>query len=182
MGRCRWVLALASLTGCDAVFDLELPAADAALADANLDLCPPSYAPVQGGATRYRFILDKHDWVLAQADCADDSSPPITHLVELDDLAELGAVRDAFPAPDPWEAHTGYARDTTGDPFVFHATTGTLLPLGSPLWAGMEPNGGDEDATFFGHNFNLADAPWAISRFYICECDGRPVTRTFDLR
>ncbi len=173
---------LALTPGCDRVLGLDdrTPLLDAAF-DANLDRCPASYAPIIGGATRYRFVAEVHDWSFAHDDCADDSVPEITHLVELDDQAELDAVRAAVPVLPPWEAWVGYARDLSGDPFVFHGTTGAPLLLGSPIWAGGEPNNGlgEEVVTYFGHNFDVADAPRTLRVGYLCECDGVAGDRVF---
>ena len=136
-----------------------------------------------GGETLYLFVPARTLWSVAQADCADDSSPSITHLVEFTDADEVRAVQAGAPFPSPWEAWTGYARDTGSNPYTFFATTGPLLPLDSTAWAGMEPDGstiaGEETVTFFGHNFYIADAPPTFANLAICECDGRLVTETF---
>jgi hypothetical protein len=175
--------------GCDTVFQLErdldaFVPPDASV-DASLAGCPASYQAVPGGETRYLFVPGASKWLGAQADCADDSSPSITHLVEFTDDAEVTAVQTAAPFLTPWTAWTGYARDTGSNPYVFYATTGPLLPLTSTAWAGGEPDGpasqSEETATFFGHNFRVVDGPANFDIPAICECDGRPVTRTFQV-
>ncbi|MCX5747229.1 MAG: C-type lectin domain-containing protein [Proteobacteria bacterium] len=188
MSQVSWCWMLLVLApGCDRVFGLtELsPPVDAATSDANLDAnldnCPSGYAPIVGGATRYRFVTELQNWEFAHDDCANDTSVAITHLVEFDDQAELDAVRAAFPVLAPWEAWVGYARDLAGDPHVFHGTTGVLLPLGSPVWAGGEPDNsaGDEVVTFFGNNFDVVDGPRPTPYRYVCECDGVAGDRVF---
>ena len=180
-------LALLLCAGCDRVFGLDRDV-DAGLPidgnfDASLAMCPPEYQPVPGAETRYLFVPTLRMWPEAQADCADDSPDSITHLVEFTDHVELEAVRTAVPFPSSWNAWTGYARDTGSNPYVFFASTGPVLPLGSPVWAPMEPDGpvsvSEETVTFFNYEHAVADGPPTLEAAYICECDGRPVTRTF---
>lgn len=179
-------------TGCDRVFGLELRDAglrsevrtDAPL-DASLELCPPSYQSVTGGETRYRFPQRQTTWNDAQDDCADDSAPSITHLIELGTVGELVAIQTVFPVTAAWQAWTGYARDQRSDPYLFFSTTGLTFGLSEPSWAPGEPNAdtqfGEETATFFSDDHEIYDGLSAGVIYFICECDGRLVTRTFDL-
>lgn len=182
----RWWMWFAVVlgTGCDRVFQLDRDIDAGDPADASLGACPSEYQPVPGGETLYLFVPAGKIWSDAQADCADDSSPSITHLVEFTDDVEVDAVQRAVPFGAPWGAWAGYARDTGSNPTVFFATTGPLLPLASTAWAGNEPDGftvpGEETVTFFGDNFRIADGPATLVGIgHVCECDGRPVTRTF---
>lgn len=166
----RWVIALACLSGCDVVL----------LDRSPLEDCPLDYARFGTETTRHRIVTTNSQWGPAQADCLDDTPEGITHLAVIDSFTEIDSIYTvAEPGQNLW---VGYARDLTGDPFTFFAVTGEPLDPASSLWAGNEPNnfGGDENAVLLedrGFNDDGADQ----NHDYVCECDGRQTTRTFQL-
>lgn len=166
-------------TGCELVFP---PTGAPGAPDAPVDLarCPSGYDAVLGAPSRYRYTNLDTAWADAAQACAADTPDAITHLVVYDDFRELEAVRDGVPFPFD-RLWAGFARDDGTDPTVFFAVTGGRLDRTSPLWEPGEPTGGSELATFVGDGFDLTDGPHDDSHPYICECDGNPATRPFDL-
>lgn len=193
----RWGLALIALAGCDKLFDIE--PVDPALADAaTIDavdspvdasrFCPTTYevfaeAP---SVSMYRWVGNNVAWASAEQDCVDDSPYPITHLVVFDRVGEMAAVRDVLDAKfGQFASHAGYARNVLDNPFEFYAVTGELLPQTRPPWNMNEPTGtvgaGEETTVRFESFADLVDQPWDTVLSYLCECDQRPETKTFDL-
>jgi len=175
-----WI-AVIGLAGCDKLFSLE-----------HLDEppeCPANYAPLAATRSVYRYVDETRLWDEAATDCNNDN-PGTTHLVVLDDAAELVAVRTLVTAAPPYNVHVGYARDTVaagGDPKVFYAVTGETLDLDAPtwdLWRQGEPDNymGIETIVFIEDDQDMTDGEPARMQRYVCECDGRPATRTFTLR
>ena len=82
--------------------------------------------------------------------------------------------------------NAGYARDTGSDPTQFYAVTGEAVPLTVPPWNANEPNNGggtgtEETTVWFSFYDDLVDSPYFAEQAYACECDHRPVTKTFTL-
>jgi hypothetical protein len=191
-----WLLSLVGIcSGCDEVWSIDRvpPPVDAAppidTAPIDATVCPGNYVTIPGQATKYRYGTPDRLWDEAAIDCNNDN-PGTTHLVTFDDLDELVAVRTIVAHPIPYNLHVGYARDTVaagGNDRVFYAVTGETLDLSSQLWdlwQQGEPNNYMmiETIVFIEHDKTLMDGEPSRSQFYVCECDGRPATRTFMLR
>ena len=175
------MIALVGLGGCDKLFSLSRldPPIDA-------PACPATYTSVERAKSKYRYVAQQRLWDEAAADCRNDDATN-THLVVFDDAAEIAAMRTLVADAQIYTLHVGYARDTDGDPRVFYAVTGETLDLMSPtwdLWQQGEPNNfnGIETIVFIEHDKSLMDGEPSRSQRYICECDGRPATRTFVIR
>jgi len=172
---------LAVLAGCDQVYGL----------DRDGEPCPADYLPI-AGAGAYKIVVEDTRWLLADAKCKRDTATAITHLVVFEDVVELGLVREAVDAQEPWEVAVGYARDATGDRTRFTAVTGAALEPDSPLWDVGEPNGTftdpdtnkvyEESIGLTSNFLQLFDAPpmYPLEGF-VCECDGEPATETFEV-
>ena len=190
-----WSVALVALLGCDKLFDVDhvtAPPADAAV-DAEtyfdaMEQCPGSYRPLDGAPTEsvYLWVPANNTWEEAEADCEADTIAKITHLVVFEDVAEMVAIRAELNSTiGTFNSHTGYARNTAGDPFEFFSVTGDALPRSGPPWNANEPTGiigvGEETTTRFESFRDLTDQPWNSQFNYLCECDHRRVTKTFTL-
>jgi hypothetical protein len=173
------IFLLFGLAGCDQLFQLQHIEPDAAL------MCPTDYVELAGQKTRYRYIPTPQPWQKANDDCNNDLDGK-THLVVFGDRDEILAVRTLVTDVMYYNVHVGYARNTAaagGDPMVFYAVTGETLDYESPqwgLWNPAEPNnfGGIETIVFIEHDKTLMDGEPTRNQQYICECDGRPATKT----
>lgn len=142
--------------------------------------CPTGYVQLVGTTSRYRMNINGEPaWVHA-ADCANDLANA-THLVAIDDFAELALVQgflDLYPF--------GFAGNTT---WIGAAQTrdrptddAWLAPNGSSLfsgWNGNEPNdGGTADqnhenfATLVKSETGMFDYRGDNRFAAVCECDG----------
>jgi hypothetical protein len=187
-----WCIALVALIGCDKLFDVDhvaKPPVDAAetFFDAP-EPCPNIYTewPEAPIVSRYRWVGQSIEWAAAEADCEDDSRGHITHLVVFDQPGEMAVLRDHLVNMfGQFNSHAGYARNVLEDPFEFYAVTGEALPRSGPPWNANEPTGvvgsGEETTTRIESGADLTDQPWSHPVSYVCECDHRPVTRTFML-
>jgi hypothetical protein len=164
--------------GCDLVFPPSaLPQPDAG---PDAEPCPADYNPVPGAPDRYKFIESPRDWRAAEDTCLADSVTDVTHLVVFQGWSELDAVRAGVPWPAPWDAWTGYARNSFDPPDMFTAVTGEPLSPVSNLWEPGEPTG-TVQAVRFDSDFDLSDAHAATMLSSICECDGRRAVVDFDI-
>jgi len=150
--------------------------------------CPLTYQTIEGGGpvSSYRYFQRAVTWAEAEADCENDA-PGDTHLVVFDSTDELVAVRQLVTDVTSYNLFVGYARNFGDDPFVFYAVTGETVESGTPewyLWQAGEPNNfnGIETITFIESVATMRDGEPTRTERYICECDGRPVTRTFQLQ
>jgi len=179
----RWAwLAILGLAGCDKLFSLnhvdELPP------DATL-VCPTNYVELEGQSSRYRYIPTPQEWQKANDDCNNDREAS-THLVVLQSVDEILAVRTLVTDVINFQLHVGYARNTVkagGNAQVFYAVTGETLDYEAPewvLWHSTEPNnvGDAETIVFIEDAKQLMDGNPLNKNRYVCECDGRPATMT----
>ena len=111
----------------------------------------------------YRLPPNQASWLTGEADCANDVVGA-THLVVLSDAAE---VQLAATAPG-W---IGLSDQVTEGTFV---TVTNELGDQRPWASGQPDNTGDEDCTRIQSNGTLDDDQCGNSRFYTCECDGKP--------
>ena len=152
--------------------------------------CPPDYTlTLTGQTSRYRILLGSGKAWEHSDDCNDDL-PGRTHLVAIDDAAELAEVEAAVEnegSIDDNKAWVGgvQLRDQVG------AGIGWLLVTGGPLitsaWSPGEPNDGgggnleDNEENFVGverGRDGLIDFPTDEDQGAVCECDGKPVDQT----
>ena len=140
-------------------------AADAAI-DAGIDatLCPGGYIDLGVPGSRYRIGAAAAPWLQAERDCEDDSDGAATHLLVLDDAAELAAID-----PRVTQAWIGLSDRRTENDFL--AVTGGH-PLFQP-WGAGEPNDqfGEDCAEIDGPVIN--DEECNNQQLFVCECDGR---------
>jgi hypothetical protein len=189
-----WSIALVALIGCDKLFDVDhvdSPSTDAQVFDVSPDAsfpCPGSYIafPEAPEVSRYRWGSPKVTWQAAELDCEDDSPFLVTHLVVFDRPGEMAVVRDTLDGMfGGFAAHAGYARNVLDNPYEFYAVTGEALPVSGPPWNMNEPTGvigaGEETTVRFESFADLTDQPWDSAFSFLCECDQRPVTKTFQL-
>ncbi len=173
------------LAGCDVVFQLSPRVPDAAL-DAGFDtaLCPSTYdVPLVNQQSRYRVIkIGNAMW--SQSDDCDNDLPGATHLVALDDLEEIAAVRAYLEAlPDNLQAWVGAVqRSNAAAPDAAWITTGdAALPSywcrpAEPNDGGSQPESGREQFAWVESNSPcFIDSPGQNSHGALCECDGKPI-------
>ncbi|HTL37353.1 MAG TPA: hypothetical protein VL326_29670 [Kofleriaceae bacterium] len=191
-----WAVALVALAGCDRLFEITHVDPTSVDAMSTIDtppdathLCPGDYHAIPGApdVSLYRWNPAQLIWSEAEADCEDDSPYPITHLLVFDRPGEMEAVRAALNAMffNQFASHTGYARNVLDNPYEFYAVTGEPVPQTRPPWNMGEPTGtvgpGEETTVRFESFTDLIDQPWDFPLSSLCECDQRPVTKTFTL-
>jgi hypothetical protein len=128
--------------------------------------CPDDYEPLGELGGVYRLSFGTASWSLAEADCEDDGLG--THLVVLDDEAELARVVSLLGISDAWIGVTD--RVTEGSWMTVLGDEATLLP-----WAVAEPddaNGGEDCAEMLAPEGTFKDSACGLLRYYVCECDG----------
>lgn len=144
-----------------------------ATADARLDsttsaTCPPSYVTVGGQTSKYRGLTNSIVWLSAEQTCETDG----THLVIVDNAAELTAMTNLIPGQNLWIGVTD--RKTIG---AFLAVTGpsaAYLP-----WDASEPDGSAAECVFIDSlTLKMADQGCGSGRRAVCECDGVPADPT----
>jgi hypothetical protein len=150
----------------DAAVDAPVDAGVNAAPDARA--CPSSYVAVDGQASLYRLVTNADDWLAAERDCENDGDATGggTHLIVLDDAAEVAAV-DARVNVLAWIGMTDRVEENT---FVLVTGPGAVF---RPFRDG-EPNDGvlaSEDCVELNGN-RLNDELCSSNRAYICECDG----------
>jgi hypothetical protein len=195
----RWwsiaLVAFAGLAGCDKLFDVDHVGApaDDAMADAETffdapEQCPGVYKEIPGtpDTSRYLWVGMNIEWAAAEADCEGHTRTKVTHLVVFEEIGEMLAVRAQLDMMfGQFASHAGYARNVQDDPFQFFSVTGDALPTSGPPWNPNEPTGlvgvGEETTVRFESLRDLTDQPYAHPVSYLCECDHRPVTKTFTL-
>lgn len=171
----------------DAATDDAAPLVDAAEIDARvvdapppvdareIDAAPPIDAPPMcpvGYVAGYRYIATTQSWRSAEDDCEDDSNG-LTHLVVINDQAELDGINAAI-ATDIW---VGVVRNPTsgGGGWRWRWVTGgdaTFLP-----WEGGQPDNASGEqlvVTLVNDSGRLRDIDISISRAALCECDRMP--------
>lgn len=176
----------------DAVTDAPVDAAIDAAIDAPAVFnpatdCPASYLLALSGQTsRYRILTTSQPVSVHGTDCNDDL-PGATHLVALDDAAELTAVMIRVNATANLPGGQGCAY-VGGVQLRTQATdlAGWLSITGGPLlaiWDPGEPNDGGDNVEDSAENFtmlertrtSLIDVSGTGAFGAICECDGKPV-------
>jgi hypothetical protein len=160
----------ASERGADASTDATTPTGpDAAPPDARPPLaCPDGYQadPTTGSSYRLSPAGIFLDWSFAEGACADDGKG--THLVVIDDDAELGRVAALTGGNAAW---IGISDRVTEDQFL-RVTGGeaTFLP-----WQSHQPDNsglfGEDCVELTGGKLN--DQGCSTLERYVCECDGR---------
>jgi len=147
--------------------------------------CPASYL-LAGPTSRYRILTTGQPASAHNTDCNDDL-PGATHLVALDDAAELIAVMTHVNATANLPGGQGNAY--VGGVQLRTQTTdlaGWLSITGGPLlaiWDPGEPNDGGDNAENSAENFtmlertrsSLIDVSGTGAFGAVCECDGKPV-------
>jgi hypothetical protein len=180
----RALVLIAALTGCQLVFGpLDQAPADGSTNDVRDDApdpsCPESY-DVAAGASQYRRVLTTLTWAAAEKLCRDDLLGS-THLAVPDDLLELELLASQISPSAAW---VGVARDlnTQAIKSAFVEVTGD--PADVTLWAVGQPDnaGGRELTAAIQSQSQLADFNFDTTRAFICECDGKPVVKTFTFR
>ncbi len=149
--------------------------------------CPPDYTTLTGQTSRYRILLGGAKAWEHSDDCNDDL-PGRTHLVAIDDAAELDQVQAAVDNEGSIDSNKAWLggvqlRDQISPGVGWLVVTGG--PLITTLWDDNEPNdtGGTEDN---GENFvgiergrtGLVDFESDDEQGAVCECDGKPVDPT----
>lgn len=191
----RWgPIVVVAVCGCDVVFRIDrVPRMDASIEIDAGEPCRADYEMVNNAPpdSRYFFSDMFLSWAAAEEDCEDDSITGITHLVVIDDLTELRAVRSFVIAKrieqtgvGGFDAWAGHARDAASAmPLQFFAVTGEPLPASGPPWELNEPNnlGSNEPVVWFNDHFDLIDGATSLRLQSVCECDHRPVTQQFVL-
>lgn len=197
--RLAWGLIL--IAGCDRVYDLSgRHPPDAAELDGTVVDAPLSDVPIDTGeqcpSTTYRTIADaparstyrvvetaNQSWEFAFADCRNDTTTGITHLVVFDDITELAALQHATSRPaGDWVSWAGYARNFGSLPLEFKAVTGEALSKTSNLWRIGEPDNGGANSMnpetvvwWINDNNGIVDGRYTDNvEGYVCECDDRP--------
>jgi hypothetical protein len=132
--------------------------------------CPSNYLAVDGQSSLYRVVAAADDWLSAELDCEKDGAATGggTHLVVLDDAAELAAL-DPHLAANVWIGMVDRVDEGT---FVLVTGPGAVfLPFrsGEPNDGG--PLGFTEDCIELAGNV-LNDDGCTTNRQYVCECDG----------
>jgi hypothetical protein len=150
--------------------------------DALLANCPAGYEAYPGLKYQYRVAAAPATWQLAEDDCRDDTAEAITHLPLFTDAPQLDVFSGYFfnVDPSPFYLFAGYARDQVGGPF--RGVTGAVIP--AELWEQNEPNnlGGVETVTAVERESRrLEDVRPDLAKPYVCVCDGRTASETFNL-
>jgi Lectin C-type domain len=168
VGRCR---SPGSIETCAASVVVD---AGAARPDAfDPGVCPPTYTiSLPSTTSRYRLASSGLDWTTANGTCAADQTSPkgFTHLVVFADRQEQTDLEAIVG--DVWVGYSDRISEGT-----FLATTsepiGDYVALHSPAWAAGEPNAGvNEDCAEIILEGGLNDNNCALTRMYVCECDG----------
>jgi hypothetical protein len=177
----RWVSFVFALTGCRFGFDggeLEDAAADDAMVDGDVTgdsaidgapiTCPGSYIALDASASRYRLLGSSMGWLSAEQACEADG----THLVIVDDAAELSLVAAAIPSQNIWIGVTD--RKTVGTFLKVTGGTASYLP-----WDASEPDAAGLECVFIDSlSLKLADQDCGSGRRAACECDLLPADLT----
>ena len=151
--------------------------------------CPVEYAITLAGQTgsRYRMITNGRKAWEHSDDCNDDR-PGSTHLVAIDDPAELDQVETAVTNTGNLNNNKAWVGGVQLRDQIT-AGVGWLLITGGPLltseWDKGEPNDGgsveDNGENFVGverGRAGLVDFPSNGDQGGMCECDGKPVDQT----
>jgi len=173
------------MPGCDQLWNLQHinePHVDAAV-DSDLGGCPVEYnLPIDGYASRYRYVATGTSWDGAEALCAADTEG-ITHLVVLEDdderLAIVGALAKVGSTSSVWIGLSD--RVSEGNYLWVTDEPVGMPPLENPPWPPGQPDnsgtgGGQQDCVRIqgatGTAPTLFDDGECSSIFdYVCECD-----------
>jgi hypothetical protein len=166
------------LAGCDLIFTLQAPPG----IDGSELACSSSDSYVVLGASGYKIVETTVSWEAAATECGLDGS----HLAVPDDRDELELLQEQLQMRGTPEGFwLGIGRDTTAAPrdaTSFFEVTGDQASIS--LWHDDEPDNGDgtggEVVVRFDANAGFIDVVPDSRLGFICECDGRPVTKTFD--
>ncbi len=151
--------------------------------------CPVEYTiALAGQASRYRVITNGAKAWEHSDDCNNDM-PGKTHLIAIDDQAELDQVEIVLDAIGDLSNNTACVGGVQLRDQIAPGV-GWLLITGGPLlttaWADGEPNDGsneDNDENFAGierGRQGLVDFPSNDDQGAMCECDGKPADITAD--
>ena len=120
--------------------------------------CPPGYV---GG---YRFVATQQTWIVAEADCDDDSAGAdqrATHLVVVDNGLERGAL--ALLSNDQWLGLSDLAAEGT---FLYVTSQASIDPIST---SGNET---DKDCVRLKDSGATEIRDCDEDNVYFCECDG----------
>jgi hypothetical protein len=145
-------------------------AATDAMNDASPDsttqlTCPGTYTTIAGQTSKYRAINNSMVWLTSEQLCEADG----THLVIIDDAAELTGVTGLLAGQNIWTGVTD--RIAVG---TFRKVTG---PNASYLpWDTSEPDATAAECLFIDSvTLKFADQDCTSGRRAVCECDGAAV-------
>ncbi len=118
----------------------------------------------------YRIVTTADDWNAAYADCNNDVVGA-THLITLSNQVEIDfqKTRNEY-----WVGWIDRPVENT-----WHLLTDEVPTVIAPWGSGGRPDGGNsENCAIWRNNLNgLDDVDCPQNHDYVCECDGRPVTK-----
>jgi hypothetical protein len=170
---------LVLLAGCRLGFDESTPQRDSGsvidglsqtsdasgASDGTQLACPGTYAAVGGLTSKYRGIDNSMGWLTSEQLCEGDG----THLVVIDNAAELTAIPGLLPGQNIWTGTTD--RLVIG---TFHHVTGANATFLD--WDSSEPDATALECVFIDAlTVKLGDQDCGSGRRAVCECDGLAV-------
>ncbi len=170
-----------ALTGCEVLFPLE-PPGDGPSVDSTKESCPADYL-LGFDTSFYRFQTVPANWTDAEKICEGDTTTKITHLASPETLSEhrfLRANLSIHGIDEP--AWLGVARESSAVGTLrtsFLRLDGERQLLG---WQDFQPDNStaEEYAAIIDPNQDLVDIAYQASHMFVCECDGKARTVTFD--
>ncbi|MBL0213558.1 MAG: C-type lectin domain-containing protein [Myxococcales bacterium] len=160
MARLALVALLATLTGCDQVFDFENPA----------PTCPPTFMPIAGGS--YLRNPNRLTWPDAEAACEALHNPGEgqIHLAVLSNEAEFTAIHASLGL-ECWLGHTDNETDSLFRPITKEPTP--WPPSTAPPWLSGQPNNiGTQHCLWIDETGQLDNKDCMLDHYAsVCECD-----------